>query len=120
MMDNVADFDALALTSLKKAGLRRYSAPSLARKAEQFVSRGRPVTYDDELYSEQDWIAAFIGAGFLPERVSPLALAAPLEAVERNYEGLRKAIAQAASRLPDQQQYLDHLLSIQQGAPNAV
>ncbi|MGB3626104.1 MAG: tryptophan 7-halogenase [Henriciella sp.] len=109
MMDYVADMEALVISAGKLAD-GEIASPSLARRLQQFRSRGRVVTYDDELFSEQDWIAAIIGFHAVPERVSPLALGAPIEAVARNYDGLRQAIGRAVSRLPDQQTYLAHLL----------
>ncbi|MEQ9316047.1 MAG: tryptophan 7-halogenase [Henriciella sp.] len=108
MMDYVADMEALVMGAGR--GERDISSPSLARRIEQFRSRGRIVTYDDELFSEQDWIAALIGFAGMPERVSPLALGAPIDAVAHNYDGFRQAVGRAVSRLPDQQTYLDHLL----------
>lgn len=109
VMDYVADMEALVMGAGR--GEREIASASLARRLEQFRSRGRVVTYDDELFSEQDWIAAMIGFAGAPDRVSPLALGAPIEAVARNYDGLRQAIGRAASRLPDQKTYLAHLLA---------
>lgn len=108
MMDYVADMEALVMGAGRAE--RAVSSPSLTRRIEQFRSRGRIVTYDDELFSEQDWIAALVGFAGVPERVSPLALGAPIDAVAHNYDGFRQAVGRAVSRLPDQQTYLSHLL----------
>lgn len=120
MFDNAADFEALLWSMQQAAEPVQFASASLARKVEQFRSRGRLVMFDDEIITESEWIAALIGLGHVPERVTPLAIPAPLDAVERNYERLRRAISQAAGSLPRQQVYLDHLMALEGAGPDAV
>lgn len=41
-------------------------------KWQQFLSRGRLVSYDDEPVSDAEWIAYLLALGIIPERVDPL------------------------------------------------
>lgn len=78
----------------------------LARRFEQFASRGRVVTYDEETFDEESWAAAFIGAGVLPERIHPLALAAPIDKVRLAAAHMLKEAQAAADALPTQKEFL--------------
>ena len=95
---------------------------ALTRKLEQFTSRGRLVMYDDEILTESEWIACLLGLGFTPERLSPLALAAPVEAVRANYQRFAERIGKSVARMPDQQTYIRHMLAqyAKETSPDAV
>ncbi|MCI4645232.1 MAG: tryptophan 7-halogenase [Hyphomonadaceae bacterium] len=107
----VHDFQTLFEIAIATRAGKSASAPSapLARKLEQFRSRGRMVMYDEEVFSESEWTAALIGLGHLPERTSPLASAAPIAAVRANYEKLLHKIGQSTARMPDQLAYIAHM-----------
>lgn len=78
----------------------------LARRLEQFASRGRVVTYDEDTFGEESWAAAFIGASVLPERIHPLALAAPIDRVRLAAAQMLKEAQGAAAALPLQKDFL--------------
>ena len=48
-------------------------SPELQTKWEQFLSRGRLVSYDDEPVSDSEWIAYMLALGITPRRIDPLA-----------------------------------------------
>jgi tryptophan halogenase len=118
--------DAQALFEAASARTQGKPSPdlsdNLARKIEQFTSRGRLVMYDDEILSDSEWIACLLGLGFTPECVSPLAMAASVDAVCDNYLRFAKRIRQAVERMPDQQTYIQHMLAeyAKETGPDAV
>ncbi len=111
MADHLADHEALCLSLFSGGDAGGFVSPALRRRVEQFRSRGRVVTFDDDPVDEQDWITSMILGGLSMDRVSPLAASAPLDAVEQSYEKLRQVIARGVSQLPEQQVYLQHLLA---------
>lgn len=118
--------DAQLLFELARA--RASGAPepavsdSLARKLEQFVSRGRVVMFDEEFLTDSEWIACLLGLGFTPERVSPLALTAPVEAARANYQRFAETLGKSVARMPDQQTYIRHMKAelARETGPDAV
>lgn len=92
-----------------RRGVSPPASEALLRKMEQFTSRGRLVMYDEETITESEWTAALIGLGRTPERISPLALPAPLETVHQSYQRLLQKLTQSVERMPSQQVYLAHM-----------
>lgn len=77
----VAEYNRLAQSALERArdmAILRWGDLSnppepLARKIEQFQSRGRVVTYDEEAWPESAWIHTMLARGIVPKRWDPLA-----------------------------------------------
>lgn len=80
---------------------------ALARKIEQFESRGRVVMYDHESFNAESWIALFLGQGLIPKRYDPLAENVPFNTLEHNVGKLHTSIAQATSAAPNHLDYIE-------------
>ena len=90
----------------------------LARKIEQFESRGILVAYDLEPFNLEDWTILHCGMGRRPARYDPLADKAEKDRVRLYLETMRSDIEKAAASMPDHHTYLARLtqfLSTQQG-----
>ncbi|WP_443747972.1 tryptophan 7-halogenase [Asticcacaulis solisilvae] len=70
---------------------------SLKRRLIQFRSRGHVVQYDEDVFSEQDWVNLFFGLGWRPERFDPLVLSQDEAMVRRTLDGMRAAVQKAVS-----------------------
>ncbi|MCA8901262.1 MAG: tryptophan 7-halogenase [Hyphomonas sp.] len=81
-------------------------SPENQRRLEQFRSRGRVVTFDDEALTAAEWAALMIGHGALPERIDPLAQALPQADAVSRLAALREFAAGKAARYPMQKDYL--------------
>ncbi|QLC21187.1 tryptophan 7-halogenase [Parasphingopyxis sp. CP4] len=56
------------------SAMRECALPdTLQTRLDQFRSRGRLVTFDNEIFDEQTWIETMIEFGIVPERYDPLA-----------------------------------------------
>ena len=72
----------------------------LARKIEQFESRGRVVTYDDEAWPESAWIHAFLARGIIPRRWDPLADRLGAERTRDMLTRMKAMLEQTAGAMP--------------------
>ncbi|MFC7292839.1 tryptophan 7-halogenase [Hirschia litorea] len=86
------------------------ASPKLQRKIEQFRRRGRVVMYDNETYSDDDWITSMLSLGIIPETSSIGAQAAPTNALNAFYSKHYDRIQKQATAAPTLNEYLDHLL----------
>lgn len=104
----VAEYNRLAESALERArdmAILRWgdlSGPPepLARKIEQFESRGRVVTFDDEAWPESAWIHAFLARGIVPKRWDPLADRVPPEQIREMLSRMKAVLAQTAEAMP--------------------
>lgn len=78
----------------------------LARRIEQFVSRGRVVTYDGDTLDRSGWTALLLAAGHKPRRCDPLANAQDVVAMRLRLKALADHVAKVANAMPDQRDYL--------------
>jgi len=79
---------------------------TLTRKMNLFRRRGRLVRYQDELFSEDSWLAVMLGQNLMPERYDPLVDMLPQEntvTVLRRMQGL---VRQAAESLPGHEDFI--------------
>jgi tryptophan halogenase len=104
----VAEYNRLAESALERArdmAILRWGGLSnppatLARKIEQFESRGRVVTYDDEAWPESAWIHAFLARGIVPKRWDPLADRVPPERTREMLSRMKAMLEQTAEAMP--------------------
>jgi tryptophan halogenase len=90
----------------------------LARKIEQFESRGILVAYDLEPFNLEDWTILHCGMGRQPARYDPLADKAEKDSVRRYLETMRSDIEKVVATIPDHDAYMARLrqfLMTQQG-----
>lgn len=100
----VAEYNRLAESALERArdmailrGGQLLNPPeTLARKIEQFQSRGRVVTYDDEAWPESAWIHAFLARGIVPKRWDPLADRVPPAQIREMLSRMKAMLEQTA------------------------
>ncbi|WP_294391671.1 tryptophan halogenase family protein [uncultured Sphingomonas sp.] len=79
---------------------------SLARKIELFRSRGRIVRHQEELFSEDSWLAVLVGQGIMPAGHDPLADTIPPDALRQQMTALRGALQRAVAPLPPHEDVL--------------
>ena len=104
----VAEYNRLAESAVERArdmAILRWGDLSnppetLARKIEQFESRGRVVTYDDEAWPESAWIYAFRARGIVPRRWDPLADRVPSERIRDMLSRMKTVLEQTAEAMP--------------------
>lgn len=104
----VAEYNRLAESALERArdmAILRWGDLSnppetLARKVEQFQSRGRIVSYDDEAWPESAWIHAFLARGIVPKRWDPLADRVPPERIRDRLSRMKTMLEQTAEGMP--------------------
>ncbi|WP_156032559.1 tryptophan 7-halogenase [Parvularcula oceani] len=86
------------------AGRAAQPAPDdpLARKIEQFESRGRVVTYDGESFDQDSHLAVMLGHGLMPRRYDPLTETVPAGEARSRLKQHRRAVLRAAETAQDQ------------------
>lgn len=95
-------------TKLREADLPE----SLKIRLEQFKSRGRFVTFDGELFEEQQWIDMMIGFGLIPQRHDPMARTIDMAQVGQSLGRMVDAFQQTINAMPTHPAYMDQLLSV--------
>ncbi len=99
----LADFQRLHRVLSSKAAKPAQDDP-LARKIEQFESRGRLVTYDGESFDQDSHLAVMLGHGLLPRRYDPLTETVPIEEARSRLKQHRQAVRRAAETAQDQRE----------------
>ena len=97
------DFQALHYL---RAGASIEIPDSLARTLQQFESRGRLPTYDEDSLPDEIWLSALLGLGVLPREIQPLAAAVDSVAAATRMAEMRAGLAQLSARLPGFAEYL--------------
>lgn len=86
---------------------RNMSIPeTLKRKIDLFSAAGRVFRYDDELFSKESWIAVCLGQNIFPEATDPIVSSLPHAQVQHSLDSMKKAMAQAADKLPNHADFL--------------
>jgi tryptophan halogenase len=80
---------------------------SLARRMALFASKGRIFRQQEELFSDDSWLAVLLGQGIVPSGYDPLVDGLSLEDIRRNLAGLRSVIAKTAQSLPTHSAFID-------------
>ena len=84
------------------SAMRECPLPETLRlRLDQFRSRGRFVTFDDEIIDEQTWIEAMIGFGVVPERYDPLTDMFDMRQIVPVLRNLVDGFNRAISAMPD-------------------
>lgn len=104
--DRARDFHVLFQSQLD--GVAEPPA-SLARTLTQWRSRGRLPFFEEELFTESDWLQMLIGRGIMPGEVAPSAKAIDPNAAARAMAELAAELAALAERLPPYADYLAHM-----------
>jgi tryptophan 7-halogenase len=79
---------------------------SLTRKMDLFRRRGRLVRYQDELFSEDSWLAVMLGQNLIPERYDPLVDMLPQDNTVTALRRMRELVRQAAESLPGHEDFI--------------
>ncbi len=74
---------------------------SLKHKLDLFRSGGRIFRFNDDLFTENSWLAVMLGQGLMPEAYDPVADSIPLSAMRQAISDLQRAIRKAAQSLPE-------------------
>jgi tryptophan halogenase len=82
---------------------------TLAHKMALFRSKGRIVRHQDDLFTEESWLAVMMGQGLRPQSYDRLVERYPLQQIMGQMAGLRNAIAQTAAALPSHASFLANL-----------
>lgn len=91
--------------------MRHMAIPdSLVEKIELFRRRGLCLYPNQTIFQEANWLALLWGQGIIPDAYDPLADAVPLERLRGNLDYLKRNYAEAASRLPTHEAFLDHYI----------
>lgn len=93
--------------------LREADVPeSLKIRINQFKSRGRFVSFDAEIFEEQEWTDMMIGFGLIPERHDPMARAIDMARIGPSLGRMVDAFQQTIDAMPTHQAYMDQLLAV--------
>jgi tryptophan halogenase len=79
---------------------------SLARRIELFRSKGRIIRYQEELFSNDSWLAVLIGQGVMPAGHDPVADSIPTNELRQQMTGLRNALLRAVAPLPRHEDFI--------------
>ena len=97
------------------ATLRDVSVPeSLQIRLDQFRSRGRFVTFDGELFEEQEWIDLMIGFGHFPRRYDPMAGNLDMNQIAPSLGKMVDAFNQTINAMPTHAEYMARLFATTQ------
>jgi len=102
--------DAQSVMRRAACGTALSTGPELVRRAEQFISRGRVVTFDYDSFSEEEWTAAFIAAGHAPTRAHVLAETVDAGARARMLNEAAQRAGALADRAPRADEALERLV----------
>ncbi|MFC0633133.1 tryptophan halogenase family protein [Brevundimonas balnearis] len=93
---------------------------SLAARIELFRETGVVADYRDGLFQHPSWVAVLVGQGITPPVAHPLARAEAPERLVAGLNRLRATIAEAAARLPLQDDYIARHCAYEGGAQSAA
>lgn len=79
---------------------------SLAHRMDLFRETGRVFRKNDELFAENSWIQVMMGQGITPRSHHPIAAKLSDDEISRMLSGLRKAVDQTLSSLPEHHAYV--------------
>ena len=86
---------------------RNLQAPDgLAEKIAMFRSSGRIFRDENELFTEESWLAVMLGQGIFPERYHPTARLLDEPETLARLQHIREAIAGTVTQMPTQAQFL--------------
>ena len=80
---------------------------TLQQKLVLFRSKGRVLRRQEELFTEDSWIAVLLGQGAVPRGYDPLADSLPLENTRRFMQHVREVVMKTARAMPTHQSFID-------------
>jgi tryptophan 7-halogenase len=87
---------------------RTMSVPDeLRRKIALFSDSGRFFRYQDELFSDNNWIAVLLGQNIMPQHYDPLVDGVDFNAVRANVARIKSLIRKTAEALPTHRAFID-------------
>ena len=84
---------------------------TLQQKLTLFASKARVLRRQEELFTEDSWIAVLLGQGVIPRGYDPLADSLPLESTRRFLQYMKDVIAKTAHTMPSHQIFIDRYCS---------
>jgi tryptophan halogenase len=97
------DFQALHYL---RAGAPIEIPESLARTLQQFESRGRLPSYDEDSLPDEIWLSALLGLGVLPRDIQPLAAGLDADTAAARMTEMHAGLGQLPARMPSFADYL--------------
>ena len=73
---------------------------TLKHRIELFKSKGRLYRFQDELFSDDSWLAVMVGQDIVPTGYDPLVEKLPLAEIEKNLDLLRAGVVRTAEAMP--------------------
>jgi tryptophan halogenase len=112
-MEQIRDFIILhyKLTQREDAPFWRHCGSmevpqTLTRKINLFRRRGRFVRYQDELFTEDSWLAVMLGQNLKPERYDPLVDMVPQDNTVATLDRMQALVRQVAEGLPGHEDFI--------------
>jgi len=117
--DYVRDFLILHYTATSRNDtpfwdyVRTMDVPaSLTETVELFAENGRFFAHKSDLFSITSWVAVMIGQGILPRGYDVVADSIRGQDLTATLANMRQTYAQAASKMPPHQAFVDHLVNV--------
>jgi tryptophan halogenase len=116
-IEQIRDFVLLPLALNRQdcalwTGMRSEKLPeSLQIRLDQFNSRGRFVTFDNELFDQQLWIEMMIGFGLIPERYDPSAQAFDMQRIAPVLKKIVDGFTQAIDAMPEHFDFMENFVA---------
>lgn len=79
---------------------------SLQHKIDLFRASGRLFRYEDELFTDANWTAVFLGQNIVPQTYDPLVDVLDLQSARLQLQHIKTAIAQTAAAMPSHRDFL--------------
>jgi len=83
---------------------------SLTETVELFAENGRFFAHKSDLFSITSWVAVMVGQGILPRGYDVVADSITEQDLTATLASMRQTYAQAASKMPPHQAFVDHLV----------
>lgn len=80
---------------------------SLRHRMELFKEGGRIFRSQQELFTENSWLAVMLGQGLMPDSYDPIADSLPFPDMQRALEQFRQAVRQAAYSMPSHADFIN-------------
>jgi tryptophan halogenase len=80
---------------------------SLHQKMQLFRSKGRVLRWQEDLFTEDSWIAVMLGQGVVPSGYDPLVDSLPVENLRRFVRHIREVVAKTAQAMPAHESFIE-------------
>jgi len=80
---------------------------SLRQKLQLFRSKGRVLRWQEDLFTEDSWIAVMLGQGVVPTGYDPLVDSLTIENVRRFVRHIREVVAKTAHAMPAHDAFIE-------------